>query len=280
MVELDPRNPLEQGKSIPSESYQLVLTILPQDRLDRLDAFYPPVEEVAWFQMNARGTAHSSILDLLGLQDSPMRLTAVCVRSQDVESYLLYLRKNLELHAPGNGISIALPIERSLGLLTLFAVADRFQETQTPLLQKSVFRHLPFRKSKAAAQPSIEAEPHDLQADSHDLILSILNEGHADAAMEFLRQHKVRGGTILEAAGRGAHDDTQWFGEALIPEKEILLTVVEKHQTHFLLDWLEEQAALDQPGQGIAFALPVHYAVGLAKWSAEETRFCDTETEA
>lgn len=88
---------------------------------------------------------------------------------------------------------------------------------------------------------------------THELITVILNKGYADDAMAAARKAGAGGGTVINARGTAREDDAQFFGMHIVPEKEMLLIVVEKEKKMAVLESIRTLECLSNPGSGIAF---------------------------
>ena len=97
----------------------------------------------------------------------------------------------------------------------------------------------------------------------YDLIITIVNRGSADIAMEAARQAGSQGGTVFYARGSGIHEVETFFGISIQPEKEVLLNLVKHELTKDIMHAIIEKAGLCTPGRGISFALPVEDVAGI-----------------
>lgn len=95
-----------------------------------------------------------------------------------------------------------------------------------------------------------------------DLIVTIVNKGDAEKVVDISRKKGAGGGTIFFARGTGFPDQVKLFGIAIEPEKEVVLTLVEKWKTEEILAAISEGLNLDQAGKGIAFVLDVGKVAG------------------
>lgn len=95
------------------------------------------------------------------------------------------------------------------------------------------------------------------------LIITIVNSGHTDEVLDAAKEKGAEGGTILNAKGMGIHEDVKFFGVAIEPEKEVVLTLIDETKTDAVLENIILRAGLDTPGRGIAFVLPVDRAAGI-----------------
>lgn len=98
----------------------------------------------------------------------------------------------------------------------------------------------------------------------YDMILTIVNRGHAEIVMEAARSKGAKGGTIINA--RGTVGETEkFFNISLQAEKEMVLMVVSHAERRAIMDEITAKAGIKTPGQGVMFSMPVEEAIGLAK---------------
>lgn len=141
------------------------------------------------------------------------------------------------------------------------------------LLEKANFGHLfsidvasMMKTGVITQQPESEGDMH--MEKSRDLISVILNKGYADDAMAAARRAGAGGGTVINARGTAREDDEKFFGVHIVPEKEMLLIVVEHEKKAAVLDAIRELRCLSQPGSGIAFCSGVDDFTLLGKKNA------------
>ncbi|MGI6733357.1 MAG: P-II family nitrogen regulator [Anaerovoracaceae bacterium] len=97
----------------------------------------------------------------------------------------------------------------------------------------------------------------------YDLIITVVNRGFADAAVEAAKRAGAQGGTIFYARGTGIHEVEKFFGITIQPEKEVVLNLVKHPLTKQIMHAIVEEAGLATPGRGLSFALPVEDVVGI-----------------
>ncbi|GEM03968.1 hypothetical protein HMI01_09560 [Halolactibacillus miurensis] len=97
----------------------------------------------------------------------------------------------------------------------------------------------------------------------YDLIVTIINSGDAEDVVESTKRHGADGGTILRGRGTGVHEQTKLFNMLIEPEKDIVLTLIEKEKTMEILSGIKQDCELHKPGKGIAFVLETEKTVGL-----------------
>jgi nitrogen regulatory protein PII len=104
----------------------------------------------------------------------------------------------------------------------------------------------------------------------HEAIFCIVNSGYSDVVMEAAKKLGASGGTVINARGTAPKDAESIFGITIEPEKEIVMILVPSSIKANVLHALYQEAGLDTPGQGIAFALPVDGVVGLSAPDKQE----------
>ncbi len=98
-----------------------------------------------------------------------------------------------------------------------------------------------------------------------ELIQVICNSGYADDVMDVARKAGAGGGTIVDGRGTSKPDDLKFFGASLVPEKELLLILVERDISEKVLSAITGIPFMQQEGNGIAFAMPVDRFVQFGK---------------
>lgn len=99
-----------------------------------------------------------------------------------------------------------------------------------------------------------------------DLIITIVNRGFSDLAIEASKDAGARGGTILYARGTGIHEVETFFAISIQPEKEVILSLVRRNMTKDVMHAIIEAAGLQTEGRGLCFSLPVDEVAGVARW--------------
>lgn len=99
---------------------------------------------------------------------------------------------------------------------------------------------------------------------SYDLIITIVPKGSAEEVIEAAREAGAEGGTILMGRGTGIHEKAKILGIAIEPEKEIVLTLIDRRKTRQILDAVAAAVDLDKPGKGIAAVLKVEEVLGIS----------------
>ena len=97
----------------------------------------------------------------------------------------------------------------------------------------------------------------------YQLIITIVEQGKAEDVIECAKKGGAEGGTILTGRGAGIHDTSKILGILIEPEKEVILTLIDKDKTDAVLEAIVNGMDLEKPGRGIAFVVDVPKVAGI-----------------
>lgn len=112
-------------------------------------------------------------------------------------------------------------------------------------------------KAGANSEGEEKMSENENKETSRDMITVIVNKGYADDVMFAARKAGATGGTVINARGTAREDDAKFFGVHIVPEKDMLVIVVEHDKKEAVLSAIKEVKCLKEPGMGIAFSSPV-----------------------
>lgn len=112
-------------------------------------------------------------------------------------------------------------------------------------------------KAGANSEGEEKMSENENKETSRDMITVIVNKGYADDVMFAARKAGATGGTVINARGTAREDDEKFFGVHIVPEKDMLVIVVEHDKKEAVLSAIREVKCLKEPGMGIAFSSPV-----------------------
>ena len=112
-------------------------------------------------------------------------------------------------------------------------------------------------KAGANSEGEEKMSENENKETSRDMITVIVNKGYADDVMFAARKAGATGGTVINARGTAREDDEKFFGVHIVPEKDMLMIVVEHDKKEAVLSAIKEVKCLKEPGMGIAFCSPV-----------------------
>ena len=180
-----------------------------------------------------RGTATKSMLDLLGIESKERRLFMTVASQEQTKQLIQEQRKRLYIDAPGNGVTIGVPIKSVGGSKTLAFLSNGQNVKGAPTLNYD-----------------------------YELIMVIANQGATDQVMDAARSAGARGGTVIHGLGTGSKNAEKFYKVSIAAEKEVILIVSAAGQKTAIMKAVIEQAGPDTKAGAIAFSLPVSELAG------------------
>ena len=207
-----------------------------------------------YFICKGRGTASSEVLDLLGIGADGKAVITCLEQAVGVPVLMKEVRRILKPYAPtGAGIAFTIPLS---------AIND-------PILL--IFKQSIHKNEKVADMVANMAAGRDngegvnmANEFSHDLVLSIVNQGYSDELMNTARAAGATGGTIINARGQAHEGAVKFFGISVQDEKEIVIILTSREKKVPIMRAVCEAHGLNSKAQGIVFSLPVDDVLGLS----------------
>ena len=184
-----------------------------------------------------RGTATNEVLDYLGLDTSEKAVSFAVLEEESWVNVKHHLQRDLQIDAPGGGISFIIPLSSIGGRHTL-----EF------LLEKEDYE---------------KGEESTLKNTTHDLIVVISELGYTNLIMDAARKAGAYGGTVIHAKGTGMAAAEKFMGVSLAAEKEVIYIVVKSEQKNPIMQAIMEEAGINTKAKAICFSLPVTDTAGL-----------------
>jgi nitrogen regulatory protein PII len=200
------------------------------------------------FQAKGHGTATSEVLDLLGLGTGEKTIILCLEQEVLVPVLLKEVWRKVGLDNPGAGIAFTIPLS---------AINE-------PMLM--VFKQSVHKNEKITAQTELNSKTGGGKMSSnfsHDLIVSIVNQGYSDEVMNTAREAGASGGTVLNVRGQGHEGAVKFFGISVQEEKELILILAKQEQKSIIMRAICETHGLNSRAQGFVFSLPVDSVMGL-----------------
>lgn len=215
----------------------LMTTIISRKQSKKYLKLYEDEKLQVMFITLGSGTASGDMLDYFGLE-SKEKVVVFTVLEEDKWTVVKKrLRHELQIDAPGEGISYIIPLSSIGGRKTLeFLLVSR-----------------EFRKEEESA----------LKDTVYELIIVVVNQGYVESAMDAAREAGAYGGTVIHAKGTGMEHAEKFLGVSLATEKEIIYIVTKKEKKNEIMKAIMEKAGTDSKVGAIAFSLPVTDVAGL-----------------
>ncbi len=177
------------------------------------------------------------------------------------------MAKAREAGAPGGTIAYAKGTATS-ALIAALGLGDSHKEVLINVIEKKdvkqIMDSIASVKAKGISmvfdcnRPGMSEEDgeDDMQSD-WQMIEVISAAGLSEDIMAVARKAGAKGGTVISARGTSTEDDVKFFGAPLVPEKEILMIVIESKKAKAVIEAIDNMGALKKKGMGIIFSMPV-----------------------
>lgn len=190
------------------------------------------------YEADAKGTAQSSVLDYLGLGETEKKIVISLFPERAEEAVLKEIRENMHLYLAGKGICFTVPLT---GASAIVANA----------LRKSV----PDTEKNGGKKVKTQRE--------YCLIVTAMQKGFAEEAMEAARAAGAAGGSVLTAATLGDKKAEQLIGVTLQKETDVLLILAKNDGKDAITEAILKKVGLKTDGGGVVFTLPVDSIAGV-----------------
>jgi nitrogen regulatory protein PII len=207
-------------------NYHQVVCIVGKNQAEPLMALAKAAGSTGGTIFTARGTTSGGVLSFLCLDDCPKEILLTVVKDPDADNVF----RTMEGHSGADGICLSSPCRRT------------------------------YMKRNGE-----QTDGGDTMEGEWELIQVICKSGYADDIMVTARKAGAGGGTIVDGRGTSKPDDETFFGASLVPEKEMLMILVEARKAEAVFSAIVALPCMQEKGNGIVFSLPVERFAPLGK---------------
>lgn len=216
-----------------------VMSIVDRDKAPLMHGLHEELQLPVALASLGKGTATSEHLLLYDLEECEKAIFGAVASGTQLRKLMLRAKLKLYIDIPGNGIMLAIPMKSVSGGKTLMY----FTQGQT----------------REGGTPEMKFD--------HELIVVILNEGHADAVMDAARGAGATGGTVLHAKGSAGERAEKFYGVSIAEEKDLLYILAAADQKSQIMQAINRSCGMGTPAGAICFSLPVSEVAGLRRLS-------------
>ena len=218
--------------------FSLLFLIVPPKLSQKAEKVFRALNAPEQYFVFAKGTANSTIVDMLGLGEPDKTVTIVPLQRDLAHKAVTALQNELYLGAPNTGIAFTLPLNGgSLGILQLLSQAAPQEEKQ---------------------------EETSMNTD-HSLILAFVNQGYSEEVMSAARKAGAGGGTVFHTRRVESDEAAAFWGISIQEEREIVLILAKKEQKKAIMEAISESCGAKTDAHGVVISLPVDEVAGLKK---------------
>ncbi len=232
----------EKVRSQPTENtgrMKALISVVALDDVDRLKDILDESSVGISYRFAATGTAHSAVLNYLGLGETEKSVVLSVIPESDEELIIKRIRDGMSLYLVGRGISFTVPLT---GISMIVA------------------------NGLTAAAANRSGGVHIMKSEErkYTLIVAAVAVNFVDAAIEAARGAGAVGGTIIHARSVKNAKAQQFTGFALALEQEILLVLVKKEIAMSVMTALSECVGAKTEAGGVIFSVPVDRTAGIS----------------
>lgn len=220
----------------------LVMAILERDRREDMEAIFESMSLPMALTVLGRGTATMELLSLYGLVPTEKAVLSTVADAEQTQKLMRAAKRKLYIDIPGNGIMMSVPIKSIGGGQTMAYLTDN--------------------KAPTGDKPKMSFD--------HELIYTIINEGHSDMVMAAARPTGATGGTVISGKGTGIRKSEKFMGISLADEKDVVMIVAPADKKAAIMRAIVEKAGVNTPAGALCFSLPVSQVVGLRAIDGDE----------
>lgn len=177
-----------------------------------------------------KGTAKNHLLKILGLDEIRKEIVLMITEADKENEMHKMLIEKFHLDKPNHGIAFSAPVDNFLG-----------------------GRDCEYYKKEGEGMGDTE----------YKAIFTIVDRGKAEEVVEASLSAGAEGGTIIDARGSGIHENNVLFSVPIEPEKEIVMTLIDKYKVEKAVAAIREAMKIDEPGNGIMFVINVNKTSGI-----------------
>ena len=207
-------------------AFSLIISLVPHDRGEKLTRAAVNAGCGGGTVLMGRGLSKSNLAAILGTGETTKDLIYMVVDSEKKSQIINAISENAKNQKKGFGFLFTVDVDSLL-------------------------------KAGTISENPEDSNGEQNMAENRDMITVIVNKGYADDVMFAARKAGATGGTVINARGTAREDDEKFFGVHIVPEKDMLVIVVEHDKKEAVLKAIKEVKCLKEPGMGIAFSSPV-----------------------
>ncbi|MBD5434342.1 MAG: transcriptional regulator [Treponema sp.] len=202
--------------------YKLIVSIVPNNSGSLISSAANGAGASGGTIIPGRGTASNDILSILGLGDSSKEIVYIVVEDK-IEN---------DVRA---AIEDACSKKRHFGVMFTVDVNS-------------------FIKSGTKSNLTLGEKSMDsIENNSFQMINIIVNKGYAEDAMAAARKAGAGGGTVVLGRGTAKEGDEKFFGVEIVPEKEMLVILVEQSKAEAVVEAIQNLECFSKGGSGVVF---------------------------
>jgi nitrogen regulatory protein PII len=230
-------------KTKPASPIELLVAVCEQNKASEVSKILNRHKENFSIIALGKGTAESDGYGLFGFGIMERDIVFAIINTYNIDKIIRVIARRMKFNPKDKkGIVFTLPVN---------SIEKQFLN----LLQNNLME-----LSMETKQKENQILPNNKK---FDLIITIVNRGFSDYVVDAARNSGASGATIIYGRGTGVHEQDNFFGVNINPEKELILILVHKEDREKIMIEITKQASLNQEGKGLCFSVPVNDVAGV-----------------
>lgn len=192
------------------------------------------------YEWNARGTASSEIMDILGLGNLEKRILMCVLPKKFADELLIKLKTELKLDTANSGIAFTLPMSGVNNLIIKLVENLNVDEIEEQKRKEDLL----------------------VMYMKYSLVAVIVNQGYSENVMDVAKVCGASGGTIVHGRRIGNKEVIGFWGMNIQEEKEMVFIVVDEENKMEIMKNISEKCGMQTEAQGMVLSLPIESVVG------------------
>ena len=214
------------------------ITISRRADSDTVSELYQELEVPRLYSSLAYGTAKSTLLDLLGLEQCEKVIHQTVVTHNKLHELIAALERRLQIDMPGQGIALAVPLASISNKKTLDFFSGGHAEDEM-------------------------TEQKQMNPRAMELIIAICNKGHTEDVMEVARAAGAGGGTVIHSRGISSEEAAGVWGLNAQEEKDLVLIIADVDDKVNIMKKISETCGVTSKANGTVISLPIDAVMGI-----------------
>lgn len=192
------------------------------------------------YNIHAKGTATSEIMDALGLGNPDKSIVISTIPHNQVDAIFDELSVKMKIGSVNSGIAFTVPLTGANQLiLNMLKKSDDEQNEECGKGDKKMMN------------------------EKYSMIAAVVNRGYSAEVMEAAKQAGASGGTVINSRRITDEEISSVWGLSVQDEKEIVLIVADKESKVDIMKKIGEACGMHSKAKGIILSFPIEDAIGL-----------------
>ncbi len=192
------------------------------------------------YNIHAKGTATSEIIDALGLGSPDKSVVISVIPYNSVGVIFEELSERMKIGSINSGIAFTVPLTGTNQLiLNMLKKSDGEQNEECGKGDKKMVN------------------------EKYSMIAAVVNRGYSAEVMEAAKRAGASGGTVINSRRTTDEELSSIWGLSVKEEKEIVLIVADKESKVEIMKKIGETCGMHSKAKGIILSFPIEDAIGL-----------------